>query len=248
MRPALILVRPTLAENIGIAARAAAAMGFEDFRLVAPQKGWVQQKALKAAAWAEGFLAKAPCFATLEEAVADLKGLVATSARRRAFNLPHLEAGELAKGFTPLGGILFGNEKSGLSNEEMSLCTAVTTIATAGDKSLNIAQAVLLYGYMLREASSKTPPLNTPNSQYTGKAANKQGNGSATNPPPATAQELAGLFGHLEGALEEANFFHPPQMKKATRQKLRAIFSRNNLRANEVRMLRGVISSLSQLK
>jgi len=165
-KPAIILVRPTLAENIGIAARASLAMGFEDFRLVAPKNGWVQEKAIRAAAWAGDFLARAQCFSTLSEAVADLKNIIATSARSRAFNLPHLNVSDTTK--EPIGGILFGNEKHGLSNEEISLCKAVTTIATSEGKSLNMAQAVLLYGYVLqgqnlpivkRELTAEPPAL-----------------------------------------------------------------------------------------
>lgn len=222
----IILVRPTLAENIGLAARAVLACGLKDLRLVAPKDGWPQQRAIKAAAWAGDFLAEVRCFATIEEAAADVKGLVATSARVRSFPLPSLAPSEWAA--RPVGGLLFGNEKSGLSNHEISLCEGISRLDTVG--SLNLSQAVLAYCYELLR--HRPPP-------------EQNGVVSAKSPPKrAKTSELQGFYTHLEAELEAADFFYPPQIRAASRQKLRTIFSRTALAANEVKMLRGVITAL----
>ncbi len=217
---AIVLVRPSLPANIGLAARAVRACGLRDLRLVAPKNGWPQAEAIRAAAWAGQFLAEeVRCFATIEEATADLRGLVATSARRRAFNLKRFAPEDWVKGG---GSLLFGNEQSGLSNYELSLCEGISHLEIG---SLNLSQAVLAYCYELARAKP---------------AADKVGGDKI-----AKTAELQGFYRHLETELEKGGFFHPPQIKAASRQKLRAIFSRAALAEKEIKMLRGVITSLS---
>ena len=216
----IILVRPSLAENIGLAARAVRACGLDDLRLVAPKNGWPQQEAIRAAAWAGSFLAtEVRCFADLEGATADVKGLVATSARLRSCPLPRISPSHWAR--KPFGGLLFGNEKSGLSNREISHCEGISRLDTVG--SLNLAQAVLLYGYECLRLEP-APPQKT----Y----------------ERAKTADLRAFYEHMEGELEKGGFFYPPQLRAASRRKLRAIFGRAALAENEVKMLRGVITAL----
>src|SRR6478735_11249250 len=81
--PTIILVRPQLGENIGMAARAMLNCGLSTLRLVAPRDGWPNHKATRAASGADVVLEKAKIFDTVDEAVADLERVVATTARNR---------------------------------------------------------------------------------------------------------------------------------------------------------------------
>ena len=81
--PAVILVRPQLGENIGMAARAMLNCGLSTLRLVAPRDGWPNERAQRAASGADIVLEKAEVFDSVAEAVADLERVVATTARNR---------------------------------------------------------------------------------------------------------------------------------------------------------------------
>lgn len=136
--PAVILVRPQLALNVGMSARAMANFGLKELRLVAPRDGrpssgtgW--KGAFAAAAGAEHILESATLFETLEDAVLDLNFVWATTARDRdqhkavvapAEALPECAA-KIARG--EKHGVLFGPERTGLTNDEVALANAVIT-------------------------------------------------------------------------------------------------------------------------
>src|SRR5207302_6705901 len=118
--PAIILVEPQLGENIGTAARAMFNCGLTQLRLVKPRDGWPSAKAQAAASGADLVLEQAQLFASLEEAIADLQHVFATTARDRDMVkrvvTPRQAAGEL-RGLMAQGracGILFGPERMGL--------------------------------------------------------------------------------------------------------------------------------------
>ncbi|MGL4242985.1 MAG: TrmH family RNA methyltransferase, partial [Beijerinckiaceae bacterium] len=99
--PAIILVRPQMGENIGMAARAMANFALDDLRLVAPRDGWAEgsavwQAAVDAAVGAHGIVRAAPVFADVAAAAADLNRLYATTARERDQAKPVLSAADLA--------------------------------------------------------------------------------------------------------------------------------------------------------
>src|SRR5476649_676421 len=83
MKPAIILIKPQLAENIGTAARAMHNCGLDDLRLVAPKYGWPNEGAIKPAAGGASVVEKARVFATTADAIADLNKVYATTARMR---------------------------------------------------------------------------------------------------------------------------------------------------------------------
>src|SRR5690242_21718760 len=112
--PTIILVRPQLGENIGMAARAMLNCGLSSLRLVAPRDGWPNPKAQRAASGADVVLDKAKVFASVGEAVADLERVVATTARNRELSqrivTPRRAAAEV-RAWMAAGeavGILFG--------------------------------------------------------------------------------------------------------------------------------------------
>lgn len=234
--PAVILCAPQLGENIGAAARAMANFGLWDLRLVNPRDGWPNEKAIAASAKALHVIEGVRVFDTTEEAVADLTLLLATTARSRDMTKPvlgpapasqqlaaHINGGQKA-------GILFGRERWGLSNEEISLADAIVTLPVErAFASLNIAQAVLVLAYEWRQTlGAEALPF----------AGEKE--------PPASKASLLGLYEHLEGALDEAGFFKTPAKRPTVIANLRAMLARGSFTEQEVRTLRGVIASLDR--
>src|ERR671910_96217 len=152
--PTIILVRPQLGENIGMAARAMLNCGLSSLRLVAPRDGWPNPKAQRAASGADVVLDKAKVFDSVEAAVAGLGRVVATTARNRELSqrivTPRRAATEM-RGWAAEGdkvGILFGPERTGLTNDDMVQAdTALSIPLNPQFSSLNIAQAVLLVSY-----------------------------------------------------------------------------------------------------
>ena len=160
----VVLVCPRFPENIGMAARACANMGLGELCLVAPEL-WApehQDKALVLATSQGEALARGAILAeSLSAAVADCHFVLGATARTGGWRrriLPPQAAGEkiaarLAEGQKVA--LVFGPEDRGLINEEIELCTAVTSIPTAASaSSLNLAQAVLILGYESLKAAA----------------------------------------------------------------------------------------------
>jgi len=234
--PAIILVAPQLGQNVGTAARAMANFGLSDLRIVAPRDGWPNEWAIKAASGADWVLEGARLFDTVPEAVADIHYLVATTARLREMLKPVVTPEAAAKEMrakTAQGlrcGIMFGPERSGLENDDVTLAQAVLRIPVDPRfTSINLAQAVLLVGYEWFRAADMTPPERR----------------APGNTWPASNAELVGLFEHLERELDTAGFLFPPEKRPAMVRNLRNIFLRANLMEQDVRALRGVVTSLA---
>src|SRR5471032_898801 len=128
--------------------------------------------------------------------------------------------------------ILFGGERAGLENDEISLCDALITIPTAAMSSLNLGQAVLLLGYEWLKSADTTPATRL--RPHLG--------------VPAQRQELIDLFDHLEKELDAGGFFFPPAKKGAMVRNLRAMILRSGLNDQEVRTIRGMIVALVRNK
>ena len=143
----IILVRPEKAENVGLVARSMKNTGFENLRLVRPSP--LSQKSFLTAVHARDILEKAPLYLTLTEATADLDLIFAATAKRRK-NFPSLSLDEAVNkmlSFPSLTriGLLFGNERTGLTSEEMRCSNFRFTIPQASRQpSYNLASAVLL--------------------------------------------------------------------------------------------------------
>jgi tRNA/rRNA methyltransferase len=236
--PAIILVEPQLGENIGMVARAMANFGLEELRLVAPRDGWPSEKARAAASRADHVIDGARVFGTLAEAVADLNHVCATTARSRDGFKPVLgpvDAARMLRARVKAGqaaGILFGRERFGLYNEEIALADEIVTFPVNPQfASLNIAQAVLLmsYEWMKGGLSSESETAFT---------------GPEIVPAPKAA--LHGLIGHLERALDLRGYFRPAEKKPKMLDNLQAVLTRPAFTEAEIKVLRGVVSSLDQ--
>ena len=237
--PVVILVRPQLGDNIGMAARAMLNCGLSSLRLVSPRDGWPNPKAVRAASGADVVLEKATLFDTVAAAVADLERVVATTARNRELTqrilTPRRAASEM-RGWIGEGekvGILFGPERTGLTNDDMVHAdTALSIPLNPQFSSLNIAQAVLLVAYEWAVAGEGTPEERM--SEH------------ATR--PATKDELINLFAHLERALDQSGFLRNKAMRPAMVHNLRAFLQRAAMTEQEVRSFHGVIKYLAKHK
>jgi tRNA/rRNA methyltransferase len=236
--PAVILSRPQIGENIGAAARAMKNFGLTDLRLVAPQCRWPNDRAQALAAGAGDILEAAKVFPDMASALADIRLVLATTARDRdvvrEVLTPPLAASRLRDALS--GGVpcalLFGSERAGLENDELSLADALITIPTAEFSSLNLGQAVLLLGYEWLKSADATPASRT----------------RKTIAVPATRQELVDLFEHLERELQAGGFFFPAAKTEAMARNIRAMIMRSHLTDQEVRTIRGMIVALVRNK
>ena len=231
-KPAIILVRPQLGQNIGKAARAMLNFGLTEMRLVAPRDGWPNPDAGPAASGADVVLERAGLFETVEAAIADCSTVFASTVRRRDLVLPVLNPAEMADAIAvspARSAILFGPERSGLETEEVALANAIVTVPINPDfASLNLAQAVILLAY---EWSKRT----------------------ALAQPPAKELEPAAPHGELEGMIEQLDqeltvkgYFHPPSRTQATKNTIRTIFTKTGWSSREVKAIRGIIRALVQ--
>lgn len=149
-QPVVILVKPQLAENIGMAARAMKNCGLKELRVVAPLESPTAEIALRASSNSEEILQNAKIYSDTKKALADLETVYAATARPRHQVKP-VETAEYAATHLELNkkiGFMFGCERTGLENEDISLADKIIEIPLNPEhSSLNLAQAVLVIGY-----------------------------------------------------------------------------------------------------
>ena len=214
-------------------ARAMLNCGLSRLRLVAPRDGWPNPAATATAADADLVLAKAEVFDSVGAAVADCGRVYATTARNRARELPCLSAAEAAVDIAEpeRTAILFGPEASGLSNTAIAHADRLLHFPTNPEfASLNLAQAVLLFGWEWRgRVLDESPQVVEP-----------------TTSVPADKAELSGFLDRLEQSLDDGGFFPAPDRRVDTVENLRAFFSRATPTEREIRLLHGVITALGR--
>lgn len=232
----IILVNPQMGENIGAAARAMANFGLVDLRIVKPRDGWPNQKAIDMAAGAFDHMPEPQVFETFEEAVQDINKLYATTARARDMVKPvfspdtaiHDGLGIIAQGDTKIG-FVFGPERTGLENAELSRCHAIINVPTAPTfSSLNLAQCVLLICYAISSATQDTETKTLP----------------MGDSHPVAQEKMDEFLGRLEGELDKTRFFKSDSPRPSMVQNIRNIFMRGDLSDQEVRTLQGMLTAL----
>jgi tRNA/rRNA methyltransferase len=234
-RVRVVLARPSHPGNIGATARAMKTMGLARLWLVAPA-AFPDPVAEARASGAIDVLAGAAVVDTLPEALAGTVFAAALTARRRDLSLPRLGPRAAAAELIEWSGrgevaLVFGNEASGLTNEELSLCARPVTIpANPGYASLNLGAAAQLMCYELRMA-------------VTGETFRA----AADAPAPATHDEIEGFFAHLESAIIASGFLDPAKPRRLM-AKLRRLFGRARLEKEEVAILRGILASFDDGK
>ena len=245
--PAVILMEPQLADNIGMVARAMANFGLDELRLVAPRDGWPNEKARIAASGANYVIDDGRAYASLAEAMGDLNWVAATTARQRDLRKPimtPLEAVAEMRARIARGercGILFGRERNGLESVEVANADAIVMIpVNSRFASLNLAQSVLILAYeWMRTSGSAT--LGRVTTYETPQAAGMDHGDTR----PATKEELEGFFAHIEEELDRLGFFNPAHRRPTMIRNLRTMFTRMGATEQEVRTLRGIVVALA---
>lgn len=228
----IVLVRTSHPGNIGSAARAMKNMGLASLALVAPKR-FPDAEATALASGADDVLAGARVFESLPEAIGDCISAYALSARMREWGPECLAVREAAGAalVDAAGGevaFVFGNEASGLTNDELLACRRQVVIpADPAWSSLNLAQAVQVVTYELRMAATAgVLPEGRPE-------------------PLATGAELEGLYAHLEQVSTASGFLDPANPGRL-RERFRRLFARARPEREEVNIIRGLLRSVSK--
>jgi tRNA/rRNA methyltransferase len=232
-RVAVVLSHPSHPGNVGAAARAMKTMGIADLRLVAPVPLAGSEAAARAAGGAD-VLERATTHASLVAALAGCDCAFGFSARERALSHPALSVRDAAPEIVErarAGGrvaLVFGNETSGLSNEELGHCQKVAVIpANAAYPSLNLAAAVQVACYEVAVAAGAH--VATPRERH----------------EPATVADLEALYAHLERAVTQSGYLDPARPGRLM-ERLRRLFARARLERSEVKVLRGMLEAFEK--
>jgi len=230
--PIVILIRPQMGENIGAVARAMSNFGLSELRIVAPRDGWPNPKAVEMSAGAEYIINDTKIYETFAESMADINIAYATTARPRNMNKrvvePAQAMAEISARSTDKIALVFGPERAGIENEEITLCDSIITIPTdTKNKSLNLAQSSVIIGYEWLKAN----------------LSNKE-NSEITNESPAPKSDIFGMFDQLESYLDKAEYFRVEQKKPVMWQNLKNMLLRGNWNEQEIRTFRGMLRSL----
>jgi len=241
----IVLCSTTHPGNIGAAARAMKTMGIRDLALVSP-RFFPHEDATTRATSASDVLDQAQVFTSLEDALKGCHFVVGLTSRRRdlSHDMVSLRESTLKAAHVitqhaavfpnedphhlPRAAFVFGTEMSGLSNEELDLCSLLANVPTDPDfASLNLGSAVQVTCYELRQAFLGDQPVQ-PYFQ-----------------PLARHEDIEALFVHLERALTQTQFLNPQKPKKLM-ERLRRLLTRKRLEQEEVSLLRGLLKSFER--
>lgn len=235
-RVRFVLVRTSQPGNIGSAARAIRTMGFGRLVLVSPSR-FPDPEATAFAAAADSVLEQAVVVPDLPTAIADCHAVYGATARQRAVALAEHTPRQIAAQVQAdaLAGaevaLVFGNERTGLENDELALCHGAVHIPTDADySSLNLAQAVQVLAYELRMRLLDEPGAPPPRRED----------------PPASAGAMEGFFGHLYTTLNDIDF-HKGRSPETIMLRLRKLFQRAAPDERELRVLRGILADAQRM-
>lgn len=237
IHPYVILVEPQLAENVGMAARAMMNCGLYHMRLVNPREDHLSDKAVAASSNAGEILEKAEVFGSTREALADLQLVMATTARHRDQVKPVYTADRAAEKLNQAGargincGILFGPERTGLHNDDVSLADAIINIPlNPRHCSLNLSQAVLLAGYEYYKTQISVPAEQLVTNHGT----------------PAEKDKVLGFVDYLQNKLSDCGNYKIDGQREKLEINLRNIFTRAQMTEQELNTLYGAVNYLSK--
>lgn len=234
-QPAFVLVRPQMGENVGAAARAMWNFGLDRMRVVDPRDGWPNERAVAMAAGAGRLLDQVGLYDDLPAAIADCTYVFATTARHRDLTKPIMtpeRAMEHTRALLAQGqkvAVLFGPERAGLENEDISRANALISVpVNPAFSSLNLGQSVLLLAYEWRRQLAETPPevMEMAKTEF------------------VEGVEIEALGDHFEQRLQEAGFFFPLAKADSMRLNLRNMWARLPLTRADVQTLHGMLRQL----
>jgi TrmH family RNA methyltransferase len=227
----IVLINTSHPGNIGATARAMKVMGLKHLHLVNP-KTFPCHEATAMASGADDLLQRAVVHETLESALDGCSLVMGTSARLRSLPMPQMDLRSAAKSALQESqdqdiAILFGQERAGLTNDEIHRCHQLVHVDTDPNYgSLNLSQAVQLMAYELRMAVV--------------------GGGGAVVAPsdwvPVDAGQMEMFFVHLEQTLLDIGFMNPDQPKRLM-ARMRRLFNRARPDQNEINILRGILAA-----
>ena len=235
----IVLHRPSHPGNIGAAARAMKTMGLSRLVLVEPRR-FPDREAEALAVNAADLLSLAKVHGTLEQALEGVALAVAYSARGRDIAHAPLDARSAAAEVVEIAqanqvALVFGNETTGLTNEEVMLCNRLAHIPTVTDfSSLNLAAAVQIAVYEVYLAGGAAAravenPLDAGGEFYSKREL-------------ATIEQAEHFYAHLESSLAQTDFLEPGKPKRMM-ERMRRLFGRARLQREEVNILRGMLTA-----
>jgi TrmH family RNA methyltransferase len=235
----IVLIQTSHPGNIGAAARAMKTMGLSDLCLVKPSR-FPDDQAEAMASGADDVLKNAPVVETLEEAVADCKIIIGTSARsqrtlRWVISEPR-ECGVIASENSAKGkvALVFGRERTGLTNEELALCHQLVHIPSNPEySSLNVAAAVQIISYECRVAF------------HVGVSEAKEA--GTLDEEIVSAKDMEGFYSQLEKLMIETDFLNPDNPRYLMRR-IRRMYGRIQVTRSELNLLRGSLSAFAGRK
>ncbi|MGY0217192.1 tRNA (cytosine(32)/uridine(32)-2'-O)-methyltransferase TrmJ [Endozoicomonadaceae bacterium StTr2] len=226
----IVLVKPSHPGNIGAVARAMKTMGLSHLVMVEPDN-FPSDEAFARSSGAKDVLENATICSTVEEALEGCGLVIGTSARNRKIPRPLLNPRTCAETISEKGlpaAIMFGRERTGLTNDELERCHYHVHIPTNAEySSLNLGAAVQVLCYELRMASLA--------------AGEVENNAVVKTADIASTEAVEGYFSHLEQTLVEIDFLNPDNPGKLM-NKLRRLYMRAGLETNELSILRGILS------
>ncbi len=240
----IVLINTTHPGNIGAVARAMKNMGFRQLCLVAP-KHFPADEATARASGADDILEHATLVDSLEEALVGCHWVAGLSARQRRVAWPTLLARDAAVRISQeiktkqnlQVALLFGQEQSGLSNEEMARCHFQITIPADSDyASLNLAQAVQIITYELRMAFLAD----------TARVAGAESGILTAAEEIATADEMESFYTHLEATLIQIRLLNP-EYPGYLMAHLRRLYSKGGITKTELNILRGILTATQKM-
>ena len=228
----IVLVETSHPGNIGAAARAMKTMSLNRLYLVNPY-AFPDPGATSRAAGADDLLESAIVCDHLDAALSGCSLVIGASARRRSLDWPMVDPRQAATLLCNEPGetaLVFGRERSGLSNDELDRCQRLMQIPSNPDySSLNLAAAVQVATYeVMMQRHATTQPAAAPGD------------------PLASSDELEGLFAHMEGTLQQIGFLDPNNPRHMMRR-LRRLYARTRLEQTEVNILRGILSETQRM-
>ena len=229
--PTIILANPQLPENIGLSARAMMNCGFSELRIVNPRETWPNKIAIKAAAHSAYILENAKVYNNISESTKDLKFLIGTSVRKRFANKKHFfDFNNLFKSFKIYSkiGIIFGPERSGLTNEEIAKCDCIFSLPLQKpNTSLNLSHSILLICYEFSKLYAKKNIIKIDK-----------------NNDIATKKDFYKLMEHLRTDLDNCGFLYPVEKAKGMFINIQNMFLKANFSSQEVKTFRGMLRRL----
>ncbi len=229
-----ILVRPQMGENIGACARAMANFNIKNLDIVNPRDPWPNAAATNNAAGALDIL-NVNIHTSIPDSIAQTHHTYATTARNRDIRKPVIDLvdaikdckSRIEKGQNIA--FIFGPERTGLENEDLSYCNTLVTIQTNPDfPSLNLSQAALLIAFNLKQEGILS---------YESIIKDQ-------NDTPADSTEVQNYLDRLEAALEERGFFQEEKLMPRMKQNVRNMHKRLEPSDHDLRLLHGILSAL----